>query len=189
MKKLVLGIVLAAAAAASADMKVGTVDMMALVKNHRNYETNRNILQSTEKDYQGRLDGMKSELEALQEEGKKLSDELRNPMLAATAKTKIENDLTKVQEKFIAGQQKLRSTAMRNQQELSDLEARLLKEQAAELKKTVAEFAEKNGYDMIVDASAAIFSKKALDVTPLVLKAMGVDPAKAAAAKEKNEGK
>ncbi len=53
MKKLVLGIVLAAAAAASADMKVGTVDMMALVKNHRNYETNRNILQSTEKDYQG----------------------------------------------------------------------------------------------------------------------------------------
>ena len=88
----------------------------------------------------------------------------------------------------MAKQQKLRSEAMHNQQELSDLEARLLKTQAADLKKRIAEFADKNGYDLVIDASAAIFSKKSYDVTPQVLKAMGVDP-KAAAAKEKNEGK
>ena len=188
MKRIILVAAVAASAAAFGDLKIGTVDMMALVRNHPSYETNKSLLQSTEKDYQRRLDGIKAELETLQNEGKKLADELKSPMLAATAKTKIENDLVKVQEDFMAKQQKLRSEAMHNQQELSDLEARLLKTQAADLKKRIGEFAEKNGYDLVIDASAAIFSKKSYDVTPQVLKAMGVDP-KAAAAKEKNEGK
>ena len=188
MKKTIVVAAAMIGAAAFGDLKVGTVDMMALVKNHPSYETNKNLLQSTEKDYQRKLDDLKGELEGLQDEGKKLSDELRNPMLAATAKTKIENDLAKIQEKFLSRQQQLRSAAMRNQQELADLEARLLKAQAADLKKRIAEFADKEGYDLVIDSSAAIFAKKSYDVTPQVLKAMGVDP-KVALAKEKDEGK
>jgi Skp family chaperone for outer membrane proteins len=77
---------------------------------------------------------------------------------------------------------------MRNQQELSDLEARLLKSQADDLKKRIAAFAEKNGYDLVVDAAAALYSGRGLDVTDEILKTMNVDPKKAKA-KEKDEGK
>ena len=77
---------------------------------------------------------------------------------------------------------------MRNQQQLADREAKLLKAEASDLKKKITTFAGKNGYDLILDSAAAIFHSKDLDVTDAVLKEMGVDP-KAAREKMKNEGK
>ena len=52
--------------------------------------------------------------------------------------------------------------------------------------KRVKEFAEAKGYDMVLDSQAAVFGKKSFDVTDEILKAMGVDPAKA---KNVNESK
>ena len=188
MKQLILALTLAAAAAASGDVKIGTVDMMTLVKSHPSYESNKTTLQSTEKDYQDVVDGYKAEIEKIQTEGRKLAEDLKNPMLAATAKTKIEADLMKIQERYVAKQQQLQKTAMQNQQKLSELEATLLKAQAKDIKERIAQFAEKNGYDMVLDASAALYAKESFDVTDGVLKLMGVDP-KPARAKEQNEGK
>ena len=184
MKKLTMMAVVLAALGAFAELKVGTVDMMKLVRNHPSYETNKALLTSTEKDYQKRIDYLKGELDAIQEEGKKLADDYRNPMLAQPAKTKIENELTEVQRRFIEQQQKLRAEALKNQQDLSELEGRLLKTQADDLKKRIAVFAEKNGYDFVFDSTVAVFGKAEYDVTAQVLKEMGVDPQKAA---EKDE--
>ena len=188
MKKIIAGIVMAAAMAASADMKFGTVDMMKLVRNHPSYDSNKTLLESTDKDYQKRLDSMKAELEKLQEEGRAKASEYENPMLAAAAKAKLEKELRDIQSKFLAEQQRLRSEAMRNQQELSDLESRLLKTQTEDIKKRIANYAAKAKYDLIVDSMAALFAKPSLDVTDEVLKEMGVDPKKARA-KEENESK
>lgn len=184
MKKAVFAIILATALAASAEMKLGLVDMMRLVKNHPSYETNRTLLTSTEKDYKKKLDALKAEVEEIQEEGKRLAEQLRNPMLASKAKADIEKKIVDVQNKFISGQQKLRAEAMRSQQDLSDLEARLLKAQTADIRKRVGEYAESKGYDLVVDSQAAVFGKKNFDITDEVLKAMGVDPAKAKATDE-----
>lgn len=189
MKRLVVLAAIAASVAAFADVKIGTVDMMTLVRNHKDYEGNKQLLSSTEKDYHERMEGMRTKLESIQEEGRKLAEEYRNPMLAQTAKTKLESDISAVQERFMAQQQKMRSQALRDQQELSDLEARLLKRQAEDLKKWIAKFAETNGYDFILDASAAIYAKKSSDVTEGVLKEMGVDPKAAKAKDAKDEGK
>ncbi len=188
MKKMMLLGAVAVAAAASAEMKIGTADMMTLVRNHPSYEYNKNLIASTERDYQKDLDALKAELDAIQEEGKKMADEYRNPMLSQTAKKKIETDMAGVQNRFMDVQGKLRNEAMRNQKELSDLEARLLKAQAEDIRARVAKFAEKNGYDFVLDASAALYSKKSADVTNEILKAMGVGP-KAAKEKAANEGK
>jgi Skp family chaperone for outer membrane proteins len=187
MKKTIAALAAAAAMSVFADMKVGVVDMMLLVKNHPGYEANKTLLTNTEKDYKKRLETMKTELEAIQEEGRKLADELRNPMLSAAAKTKAESDIAGVQTRFMQQQQKMRNEALRNQQELSDLESRLLKAQADDLRKRIAVFASKNGYDLILDSTAALFAKD-MDVTDGVLKAMDVDP-KAARAAAEDEGK
>ena len=188
MKNTIAIFAILAASAAMAELKIGTVDMMVLVKNHPSYETNKNLLQSTERDYQKRLDQMKSELDSIQEEGRKLADEYRNPMLAQAAKVKIENDLGDVQKRFMEKQQFLRNEAMRNQQDLADLEARLLKAQAEDIKKRVEVFANKTGWDMILDSSAAIFAKEIYDVTDAVLQDMGIDP-KVAKGKAEDESK
>ena len=116
MKKMMLGMIALCAVTAFGDVKIGTVDMMVLVRNHKSYDTNKKMLQDSEKDYQRELDGMKSELDALQDEGKKIADQGRNPMLSQAQKDKIEKELLDIQNKYVAGQQKLRSKAMESQQ-------------------------------------------------------------------------
>lgn len=188
MKKLMMAGLMVAAATAFGGLKVGTVDMMLLVRNHPSYETNKKYLQETEKDYQKELEAMRTELETLQDEGRKLADELKNPMLAEAAKQKAEKSILDVQQRYVRRQQELRTAAVKKQQQLSDAEARMLKAQAEDLKARIGKFAEKKGYDLIVDSAAAIYAGKDLDVTDEILAAMNVDP-KEARAKEKNEGK
>jgi Skp family chaperone for outer membrane proteins len=186
MKIKMMLMALAVSSASFAGLKVAKVDMLTLVRNHPGYESNRILLKTTESDYQKKLDKIKGEVEDIQEEGKKLSEQARNPMISAAARQKLEKDLIDVQNRFLAGQQRLRAEAMRSQQDLGDLEARLLKAQTADIRKRVKEFAEAKRFDIVLDSQAAVFAKKSFDVTDEILKAMGVDPAKA---KNVNESK
>lgn len=183
MKKLIAIALAAVSVAASAGLKIGTVDMMLLVKNHPSYESNRELLKNTEKDYQKELDSMQSVLQDLQDEGKKVADELRNPMLTENAKKDSEKKIMDIQQRYVRQQQEIRRKAMENQEALTKLETRLLKLQADELKKRISTYAEKEGYDLILDSAAALWTTKSLDVTDAILKDMNVDP-KAARAKE-----
>lgn len=189
MKYLTLtaSLFLASAATVFADVKIGTVDMVLLVRNHKNYEDNKRLLTSTETEYKQKLESKKSDLQSIQDEGRKLADELRNPMLSDATKKSLENRLVEIQNRFIKAQQDIRSEAMRSEQDLSELEARLLRFQAQDIKKSIQAFAEDAGYDMILDSSATLYAKESHDVTDGVLKEMGVDPEKARAAAEKDK--
>ena len=188
MKKMMLGMMALCAATAFGDIKIGTVDMMTLDRNHKSYDTNKKMLQDSERDYQKELDQAKSELDALQDEGKKVADQARNPMISQSQKDKIEKELLEIQNKYVAGQQKLRAKAMESQQKLQEFEARLLKATTEDIRSVVTKFANDNGYDIIVESTVTAFAKKSLDVTDGILKAMGVDP-KYAKGREKDEGK
>ena len=188
MKKMMIGIVALCAATAFGDIKIGTVDMMVLVRNHKSYDTNKKMLQDSEKKYQKELDDTKAELDALQDEGKKLADQARNPMISQSQKDKIEKELLDIQNKYVAGQQKLRTQAMKSQEKLQEFESMLLKSTTEDIRAVVNEFADDNGYDIIIESTVTAFAKKSLDVTDGIPKAMGVDP-KHAKGKEKDEGK
>jgi len=186
MKKLVFALTVAVAVGASAEMKFGVVDLLLLVRNHPNYESNKTLLTSTDKDYQKKLDTIKGEGEKLQEEGKKLAEQLRNPMLLAKAKAETEKQLMDLQQKLIGIEQRYRNEALRCRQDLQELEARLLKTTTEDIRKRLAQYAEKNQYDLIFDSNAAPYAKKTFDVTDEMLKAMGVDPKDA---RGRDEGK
>jgi len=186
MKRLIFALTVAMTTGVFAEMKCGVVDMMLLVRNHPNYESNKTLLTSTDKDYQKKLDIIKGEGEKLQEDGKKLADQLRNPMLLAKAKTDAEKQLMELQQKLMGIEQRYRNEAVRCRQDLQELEARLLKTTTTDLRKRLAKYAEKNKYDFIFDSNAALYSQAASDVTDEVLKEMGVDPKEA---KGRDEGK
>ena len=179
MKKLLLVAVTLLSALSYAETKIGVVDMLLLVRNHANYESNKQFLLSTEKDYQKRLDAMRAKLEEIQSEAQKLTEEYRNPMLAAGAKAKLENEIMALGQRFQEQQQKLRNEAMKTQQDLADNEARLLKLQADDIKARIESYAKKNGFDLVLDSSAALYSASALDITDGVLQEMGVNPKEA----------
>lgn len=179
MKKALVAVCIAAVSAVSFALKVGTVDMIVLVKNHPAYETNKTLLLNTEKDFRRKIDEMNKELASVQDEGKKHAEVLRNPMSSQKAKADAEAALNEIQNRYMQQQQKIRSEMMRSQQELSQLEAGLLKAQSDDLKKRISKFAAGNGYDLVIDSTAALYSKDSFNVTDAVLKEMGVDPAKA----------
>ena len=188
MKKSILFAVaaIAAAMAASAEVKIGVVDLMVLIKNHPNYDSNKELLTSTDKDYKKKLEAIKSEGESLQDEGRKLAEQIRNPMLAAKAKADMEKQLLDIQQKLIGIEQRYRNEAMRSRQDLQDLEGRLLKTTTDDLRKRIAKFAEDKGYDFVFDKTATPFAKADYDVTDEMLSAMNVDPK---TAKGRDEGK
>lgn len=179
MKSLLCSVFALSALVACADIKIGTVDMMVLVRNHPQYESNRKLLTDTEKDYQKKLEKIKDELEDIQEEGRKQAEQLNSPLINASKKQEIEKGLAVIQDKFMAGQQRLRNEAMRSQQELQDLEGRLLKTTTDDLRVKIEQFAKTSAYDFVFDSSAVPFAKAQYDVTDGVLKTMGIDPAKA----------
>ena len=178
MKKIVFALALVPALA-MADMKIGTVEMMTLVRNHKSYESNKRFLTDSEKESSARLDSMRKDVDKIQADGQKLAEEAQNPMLAAAKRQEIEKQLVEIQKKYVVAQQQLRSEAMRAQQDLQTTEAKFLKITGEDLRKVINEFAEKNGYDMVIDSTAVPYFKAAFNVTDEVLKAMGVDPAKA----------
>ena len=186
MKKLIFAMMAMAATGAFAEMKIGTVNLMRLVRNHPNYESNKTLLTATDKDYQKKIESIKAEGDKLQEEGKKLADQMRNPMLAPKAKTEVENQLMEIQKKLMGVEQHYRSEAMRFRQDLQDLEGRLLKTTTDDLRKRIGKYADEKGYDFVFDKNAAPYSKPSYDVTDDILTAMGVDPKNA---KDDDEGK
>lgn len=177
--KTLLTLIALVPALAFADMKVGTVDLMLLVRNHPDYDRNKALLESTDKDYQKKLDGIKAEGDKLQEEGRKLAEQFRSPMLNDKAKGDIEKQITDIQKKLLGLEQQYRSEAMRVRQELQDLEGRLLKTTTADLRKRINKYAEAGKYDLVLDKNAAPYAKSTFDVTDDLLREMGVDPAKA----------
>ena len=186
MKKLMFAAALASAMVASAEMKVGTVNLMLLIRNHPNYDANKELLTSTDKDYQKKVEAIKSEGESLQAVGKKIAEQLRNPMLAAKAKADVEKQLMDIQQKLMGIEQRYRAEVARCRQDLQDLEGRLLKTTTDDLRKRLAKFAEKKDYDLILDKTAAPFAKAKYDVTDEMLQELGVEPKNA---KGRDEGK
>lgn len=184
MKKMILGLAMAVAAVCSAELKIGTVNMVDLVRLHPNHESNKALVKSTDKDYKAKLDRQQDAAKTIAEEGKKLQSDLMNPMLSASAKADAQKKLEDVQKRYIAAQQEFRAAAQHFQGELTDLETRLLKLETEDIRAKIDAFARDKGFDIIADSTMLAFSKDSLDVTDDILRSMKVDPAKR---KEKKE--
>ena len=178
MKKLAIALACATCLSASADMKIGTVNMVDLVKLHPSYESNKNLLKSTDKDYKDKLDKRQDDIKAIADEGKKAQEDLSNPMLSAASKASAQKKLESVQRRYIAARQDLETDIRHYQSELADLESRLMKLQTDDIRAKISEYAKANGFDMIIDSTMLAFSKESFEVTDDILRAMNVDPAK-----------
>lgn len=178
MKKLIMTMAAAAAMAVVAETKIGTVNMVDLVRLHPNHESNKALVKSTDKDYKAKLDRQQEAAKAIADEGKKIQADLMNPMLSASAKAEAQKKIEDVQRRFLGAQQELRASAQHFQSELTDLETRLLRMETEDIRAKISAFAKANNYDVIADSTMLAFSNDSLDVTDEILKAMKVDPAK-----------
>ena len=174
MKKILFSCMCLAAVSASAGVKIATVNLEILIKNHPSHESNRTLVKSTADDFRKKMESRQEKAKALVDEGKKIQSDWQNPMLSATAKADLQKKLEDVQRKLFAAQQEMRAEDQRCQEELADLQQRLFKIEKKDIESRLADFAKDEGYDILVDVAACGFSKSGLDVTDAVLKKMGV---------------
>jgi outer membrane protein len=174
MKKVIFAYVCMAVAVVSAAVKMGTVNLETLIKNHPSHESNRTLVKSTADDYRKKMEARQEKMKALVEEGKKHQSDWQNPMLSAAAKANLQKKLEDVQRRMFAIQQEMRAEDQRCQEELADLQQRLFKIEKKDVEASIADFAKDEGYDLIVDIAACGFAKPELDVTDAILKKMGV---------------
>ena len=178
MKKIVFAMAAVAAFAASADLKIAVVNMPDLVKFHPQHESNKTLVKSTSKDNRAKLDKQQEALKAIMDDVKKAQEEYRNPMLSVQRKAEIQKKLEALEQKFMAGRQEMEASVRHYQEELSDLESRLLRMETDDLRKKIEDYAKKNGYDLVLEKPLVGFARDSLDVTDDILKVLGVDPAK-----------
>ena len=93
-KAMIVGLCMAAALAVSAEMKVGTVNLETLIKNHPNHESNRTLVKSTADDYRNKMEARQEQAKALMEEGKKIQSDYQSPMLSASAKSDLQKKMS-----------------------------------------------------------------------------------------------
>ena len=174
MKNVLFASVCLLAAVVSAGVKIGTVNLEVLIKNHPSHESNRTLVKSTADDYRKKMESRQERMKALVDEGKKLQSDWQNPMLSVSAKSDFQKKFEDVQRKLYALQQEMRAEEQRYQEELADLQQRLFKIEKKDVEEKLAEFAKESGYDMILDQAACGYVKPTFDVTDLILKKMGV---------------
>ena len=180
-------VAMAAALMVAAEMKVGTVNMVDLVRLHPNHESNRTLVKTTDSEYKAKLDAKQEALKEIADEGKKAQSDLQNPMLSTQARAAAQKKLEGIQKRFLDGQQEMRQMATRFQNDLGELESRLLKLETDDIRAKISAYAKANGYDFIADGTILAFAKESYDVTDAILKSMGVDPAKRKEKKEKEK--
>ena len=187
MKKVMMMAAVAAMMAASAELKIGTVNMVDLVRLHPNHESNRTLVKTTDSEYKAKLDAKQDELKEIADEGKKSQSDLQNPMLSTQARAAAQKKLEGIQKRFLDGQQEMRQMATRFQNDLGELESRLIKLETDDIRAKINAYAKAHGYDFIADGTMLAFAKESYDVTDEILKSMNVDPAKRKEKKEKEK--
>lgn len=185
MKKIMTMAAAVAALTVAAELKIGTVNMVDLVRLHPNHESNRALVKTTDSEYKAKLDAKQDELKEIADEGKKSQSDLQNPMLSTQARAAAQKKLEGIQKRFLDGQQEMRQMATRFQNDLGELESRLIKLETDDIRAKISAYAKEHDYDLIADHTILAFAKESFDVTDEILKAMGVDPAKRKEKKEK----
>ena len=185
MKKIMMMAAVVAALTVAAELKIGTVNMVDLVRLHPNHESNRALVKTTDSEYKAKLDAKQDELKEIADEGKKSQSDLQNPMLSTQARAAAQKKLEGIQKRFLDGQQEMRQMATRFQNDLGELESRLIKLETDDIRAKISAYAKENDYDLIADSTILAFAKESFDVTDEILKSMGVDPAKRKEKKEK----
>ena len=191
MKKTVFALAVLAAMAASAELKVASVNMMELVAFHPRHEDDKKLLKGKDADYKKRLDEKRESIDKIEKEFREAQQEFQNPMLTDKAKKDAFGKLEDLQKRGIAAQSEYRSMVQDFQADLQKLEADLLRAITSSIREKVEEFAKDKGYDIILDATATPYVSKSIDVTDDVLALFGVngESKRAAVKKEMEEEK
>ena len=112
MKKVLMALVVMAAMAASAELKIASVNMMELVTFHPRRADDSKLLKSKDAEYKKRLDEKRDAIDKIEKEFREAQQEAQNPMLTDAAKKATFEKLESLQKRGLAAQSDLRNARL-----------------------------------------------------------------------------
>jgi len=153
-----LALVVCAAAPAAADMKIALIIPQKLIAKSQAGKDAAEKLKAKKDAAQKKLDAKAEQLKDYEEDARK-----RVVMLSADEKKKVGEDLERQQRDGQRMKEDLERDLQKSEQEILGTVNQFLG-------KVINEFGEKNGYDLILDAQAAVYFSDTPDVTEEVIK-------------------
>jgi len=183
MKKIsliVAGICLCAVLAARAQ-NVAVVDMEELVRLHPDTASDKKLFDQTLKDFRAENDELRQKLEGLQDDFEKSRKEAQDPALSDKAKKTAEEQAARKRDALITADRTAREKMQSRQEQLSDMQTRMLKKTFNEIREVVSKFAAERKLPLVLPGNQVVYFDKTLDITDDILKQMNIQrPAKEA---------
>lgn len=162
---------------------VAVVDMEELYLAHPNTASDKKLLEQTRNDYFAERDELRQKLEAMQEDFEKSRKEAQDPAMSDKARKAAEERAGKMRDLLIAADRSATEKVKARQDQLSEMQSRMLKKTIGEIREVVGKYAEEQKLQLVMPAGQVVYSTKALDITAAVMKQMNIQPA----TKEKEE--
>jgi outer membrane protein len=165
---------------ANADLKVAVVDLGKAFDEF--YKTKDASAKIDEKKatYQKEIQDQVAEYEHMQDDAKKLNDQVNDPTLSAAARADKTSALTQKKQDLINMQNKIQEMNTERTNEIKDELYRRHKEILDEITKVISDYSGPQGYDLVIDKSSASAasgvsivlynSSKLIDITDDIVK-------------------
>ena len=165
------------AVAAVRGQTMAVVDMEELVRLHPDTVSDKKLFDQTLKDFRGENDELRQKLEALQEDFEKIRKESQDASLSEKARKSAEDRAAKSRDALIAADRNAREKMQSRQEQLSDMQTRMLKKTVSEIRDVIKKYAAERKLQVVMAANQVVYSDKTLDITDAILKQMNITPA------------
>jgi Skp family chaperone for outer membrane proteins len=169
-----------AGVAAAAGGKIGAVDMARLIKAHPDARAAEVTMKKYMDEFEAEQKRLVEDLEKLKADFDKTREESQNKALSEEAQERKKKDAEEKFAKLREFDQKAREAISLRQKQISDQHKRLREGIVAKLQKAIREYADKNGYMLVLNSSnvgtgaeAVVYSSDAADLTAEITKQIG----------------
>jgi outer membrane protein len=170
------------AVAAARAQTVAVVDMEELVRLRPNTVSDKKLLDQTVKDYRAENEELRKKLEEHQADFEKVRKESQDPALSEKARKSAEERALKARDALIAADRTAREKAQSRQEDLSEMQTRMVKKTVSEIREVVTKYALEQKIQLVLPANQVVFNNPTFDITDAILKQMNIQrPAKTAA--------
>ena len=171
---IVFTLVFLCAAAVARAQSIATVDMEELIRLHPDTASDKKLFDQTLKDFRGENDELRQKLEALQDDFEKIRKESQDPTLSDKARKAAEERASKARDSLIAADRTAREKMQARQEQLSDMQSRMIKKTFNEIREVVRKYAEGRKLPVVFSANQVVYCDKSLDITDAILKQMNI---------------
>ena len=153
---LAVAIILSAAAngVCGADTKIAVVDMSKAMRAHPRTASNRKILEKEVEQYKEEQRKMLDEIESIQKNFDEARKESANKALSEKAREKKLARAEKYLEQLREARREMVDVVRKRRQELDDHRTRMAERVVDKLRDIITKYAEKEGYDLVLDSAA-----------------------------------